>query len=88
MKINFSPRFKRTYKKLPLIIQSDFKEKITLFIKNPRDPKLRTHKLKGKLQNCLAFYLRDGYRVLFEFSDRETADLLDAGSHDKYRQWR
>lgn len=87
MKINLSPRFKRSYKKLPAKIQDDFNEKIILFAKDPRDAKLGSHKLKGKLQSCLSFCLKDGYRVLFEFRAKDEVDLLDVGPHDKYKQW-
>lgn len=87
IKVNLSSRFKRAYKKLPAQIQDDFDEKITLFIKNPVHPVLRTHKLKGRLQSCLAFRLRDGYRVLFEFSGKDIIDLLDVGPHDSYDRW-
>lgn len=87
MKVNLLSRFKRGYKKLPKDIQEDFAEKISLFIKNPRNPKLKTHKLHGNIQHCLAFNLHDGYRVLFEFIDRDTIDLLDIGPHDKYSKW-
>lgn len=88
MKINLSPRFKRSYKKLPIKIQDDFDKKIVFFAKDTRDPKLDSHKLNGKLQACLSFYLKDGYRVLFEFRARDELDLLDVGPHDKYRAWR
>lgn len=87
MKINLSPRFKRSYKKLPPYLQDDFDEKIIFFAKDPRDTKLSSHKLKGKLQSCLSFYLKDGYRVLFEFRSKDEIDLLDVGPHDKYKQW-
>lgn len=87
MNINLSPRFKRAYKKLPNHIKNDFDEKISLFIENPGNPKLKTHKLKGKVQSCLSFYLKDGYRVLFELTNEDTANLLDVGSHDKYKKW-
>jgi len=87
MKINLSPRFKRSYGKLPSKIQDDFDEKIILFAKDPRDSRLGAHKLKGKLQSCLSFYLKDGYRVLFEFRAKDEVDLLDVGPHDKYKQW-
>lgn len=84
MEINLSPRFKRAYKKLPHYIQEDFKEKITIFIENPRHLSLKTHKLKGKYQSCFAFKLRDGYRVLFEFSSSRIVNLLDVGPHNIY----
>lgn len=88
MKVNLSPRFKRSYKKLPRHIQTDFDKKIETFITSPNDPSLQTHKLKGELRECLAFRLKDGFRVLFEFLDPETVDLLDVGSHDIYKRFR
>ncbi|MBI4360058.1 MAG: type II toxin-antitoxin system mRNA interferase toxin, RelE/StbE family [Candidatus Jacksonbacteria bacterium] len=88
MNVNLSPRFKRSYKKLPQYIQEDFDEKIILFIKNPRHPFLKTHKLAGKLQNALAFDLKDGYRVLFEFSGPNSVDLLEIGEHEIYKRFR
>lgn len=86
MIVNLSPRFKRSYKKASWYIQRDFDQKIETFINNPNHPSLKTHKLTGKLQECLAFRLKDGYRVLFEFSDSETIDLLDVGPHDIYKR--
>jgi len=87
MKINVSSHFKRSYKKLPSRIKDDFDEKITVFMENPENNFLKAHKLKGRLQKCLSFCLCNGYRVLFEFSDKKTVDLLDVGPHDKYKKW-
>ena len=88
MQINLSPKFKRSYQKLPSHIKDNFDSKITLFIENPNDPKLKTHKLKGKLQSCLSFHLRDGYRVLFEYLVDNSVNLLDVGPYGKYRKWK
>jgi addiction module RelE/StbE family toxin len=87
MFVNLSPRFKRSYKNLPRPVQTDFQTKIQIFIENPYHHALKTHKLKGRLQECLAFRLRDGYRVLFEFSSTDTVNLLDIGSHDVYKKF-
>lgn len=87
MHVNLSPRFKRSYKKLASYLKEDFDRKIILFIENPYHLFLKTHKLKGKLQECLAFYLKDGYRVLFEFSGPDTIDLLEIGPHDIYKRF-
>ena len=86
MFVNLSPRFTRAYQRLPRAIQEDFKTKIQIFIKDPRHPSLKIHKLKGQLQECLAFRLMNGYRVLFEFSGAETVHLLDVGPHDMYKK--
>lgn len=87
MLFNRSPRFTRAYQKLPQHIQEDFKTKIQIFAKTPRHPMLKTHKLKGRLQECFAFQLVKGYRVLFEFSADDTVNLLDVGPHDIYRKY-
>lgn len=87
MRINYSPRFKRAYKCLPPDIQESFDERIGIFINNSRDPRLGARKLKGRLEECLAFTLREGYRVLYETA-ASGINLLDVGPHDKYRRWR
>lgn len=86
MEVNLSPRFKRAYKKAPSSIQDDFDKKIVLFIMDPHHQSLKVHKLKGKYQRCLAFRLKSGYRVLFEFSAPGMVDLLDIGPHDLYKK--
>ncbi|OGH71434.1 MAG: hypothetical protein A2921_01675 [Candidatus Magasanikbacteria bacterium RIFCSPLOWO2_01_FULL_43_20b] len=86
MNINFSPRFKRAYKKLPPRIQDDFDKQMKVFMRNPNHPSLKTHKLKGRLQECFVFRLQNGYRVLFDFIASDSVDLLDAGSHDIYKK--
>lgn len=86
MVINFSSRFKRAYQKLPTHIQIDFDKQIALLMEDPKHPALKTHKLKGKFQECLAFRLRDGYRVLFEFVSPDVVNLLDTGAHDIYKK--
>jgi len=88
MHINQSPHFKRSYKKLPSDIRNDFDGKIALFMENPRHPFLRTHKLKGRLEECFSFYLKHGNRVFFEFTSGDVVNLLDVGPHDMYKKRR
>lgn len=88
MYIKRSSRFKRAFKKLPSDIQDDFVDKIRIFVENPRDQKIKTHKLKGNLEECYAFCLKDDFRVLFEFIGGNEINLIDIGKHDKYRLWK
>ena len=46
MKINISSRFGRAYKRLPKHVKDDFDNKISIFIKDTKDSKLKTHKLQ------------------------------------------
>lgn len=87
MRVNISPRLQRSYQKLPADIQIDFDAKLPIFLDDPHDRRLKTHKLRGVLESCQAFSLARGYRVLFEYTKPDLANLLDIGPHDKYRQW-
>jgi len=85
MKIIYSPRFAREYKKLPNNIKDIAEEQENIFRKNPFDPKLKTHKLKGKLSGFLSFSIGHKYRIIFEFiKDNKTVYFHSAGNHDIY----
>lgn len=51
------------------------------FASDPRDPLLRTHKLKGELRGYWAFTVDDDLRVLFRWEGVE-AFLVHLGTHD------
>jgi len=53
MQIFYSTKFEKEYKKLPLHLKILSEEKEKIFRKNPRDPRLNIHKLKGKLSGYL-----------------------------------
>ena len=48
--------------------------------KNPFSTCLKTHKLKGKLNQLWSFSVNYGYRIIFEFADSETVYFFDIGS--------
>ncbi|MBA3877025.1 MAG: hypothetical protein C0498_08840 [Anaerolinea sp.] len=52
------------------------------FAADPRDPLLRTHKLKGDLSAYWAFAVDDDLRVLFRW-DGDVAFLVNLDSHDQ-----
>ncbi len=52
------------------------------FAIDPRDPILRTHKLKGDLAAYLAFSVDDNLRVLFRW-DGDEAFLVNLGVDDE-----
>lgn len=83
MKIYFHPGFKISYKKLPEEVKKKAEKKESIFRKDPFDPRLKTHKLHGKLKNYWSFSIDDKYRILFEF-DNSDAIFLDVGGHSLY----
>ena len=85
--VHVSSRFRRSYRKQPRHIQEDFDQKIILMQSEPFHPALGTHKLSGDLADYYSFYLRDGFRVLFDFVEPNVILLVNVGSHDDYRKW-
>lgn len=86
MKIIYSSKFSREYKKLPLEIKDIAEQQEKVFRKNPFHPELKTHKLKGGLKDFLSFSVGYKYRIIFELSkDKKTAFFHSVGDHDIYQ---
>jgi len=85
MEIIYSPRFAKSYKKLPARIKKIAEQKEAIFRNNPFDLRLKTHQLAGKLEGLLAFSINQKYRIIFEFSpDQKTVYFHQTGDHDIY----
>ena len=59
-----------------------FWEKVDIFLTDPFDQRLRTHKLSGKPKKLWSFSLGYDFRVIFYF-EGEQAIFIDIGSHDE-----
>jgi addiction module RelE/StbE family toxin len=85
MKILYSYRFAREYKKLPKEIQVLAEEKEKIFRKDQFNSKLKTHKLHGPLCDFWAFSVDNKYRIIFEISkDKKLIYFHSIGDHDIY----
>lgn len=82
MKILYSSRFLRSFEKLPVKIQSEFRRREDVFRRNPFDPILKTHKLKGR--SDWAFLITHEIRVIFIFG-KNIFRFLNIGDHSMYR---
>jgi addiction module RelE/StbE family toxin len=87
MEISFSKSFKRSFKKKieATLLEPDFWFKLDLFVSDPFEQSLRTHKLSGKLKDLWSFSLEYDLRVVFYFTKDKPkrAVLVDIGSHDE-----
>ncbi|CDM96222.1 MAG: type II toxin-antitoxin system YafQ family toxin [Limnospira sp. PMC 1291.21] len=86
MEVSFSSAFKRAFKKKikgNQDLETRFWQKLDLFILDPFDPTLKTHKLSGKLKDLWSFSVGYDERVLFYFTEDEKAVFVDMGSHDE-----
>lgn len=87
MEVSFSSSFKKSFKKRVKSTESelDFWLRIDLFITDPFNLKLKTHKLSGKLKDLWSFSLDYDLRVVFYFTKDKPkkAVLVDIGTHDQ-----
>lgn len=84
MKIYYSPKFARQYKKLPHGIKLMAEKRELIFRGSPFHPTLKTHKLQGKLEEFWAFSIDYKYRIIFEFMPDKTVHFHSVGDHDIY----
>lgn len=74
--------FTRQYKKLNSKQQALVDEAILLFYKNPFDPKLRNHALKGRYKWCNSIDAAFDLRIIFKQEKNYIiVILLKVGSH-------
>ena len=84
MKIYYSTKFAKEYKRLPLKIKLLAEKSETIFRKNPHSSSLKTHKLTGKLSGYWAFSINYQYRVVFEFKEDNIVWFHSVGTHKIY----
>lgn len=85
MKILYSSKFAKEYKKLPDDIKNIAEKKEAIFRNDPFNPKLKTHKLKGKFRNYYSFSITYSYRIVFRFLTKNKVLFVDCGDHSVYR---
>lgn len=87
MKIAYSSHFLRSAKKLPHRIQEKLARVLEIFKQNPFDTRLHTKNLAGHLAGFFSFRVTRDWRVVFEFIDKETIQLIEAANRkDIYRR--
>jgi len=85
MKVLYSPCFVRKYKKLPNKIKNLIENNEKIFLENPFDKRLNTHKLTGKFKDLWSFSVDYKYRIVFEFIDKNTIHFHSVGNHQVYQ---
>jgi len=83
--VSFNRSFKNYKRKLSDKELNKLKKSLLIFKKNPFDPRLKTHKLKGNLKNYWSFSISYSDRILFRFLNNETVFFIDIGNHSVYR---
>ncbi len=84
MEVLFTPHFKRSAKRLPVSMREIVEVRLSIFLKDPFAPTLKTHKLTGKLNGYWAFSIDHRIRVIFAFEGTVRAVLHEIGDHAIY----
>ena len=81
----FEGYFKRYLKKISAKEKASVLKILDIFSKNAFDPRLKTHKLHGKMADRWAFAINRKDRIVFRFVSGDHVLLLDIGDHDIYQ---
>ena len=87
MEVSFSDSFKKVFKKRvkSTEVEAAFWISLELFINDPFDARLKTHKLSGKLKDLWSFSIEYDLRVVFYFKKDKPkkAIFIDVGTHNE-----
>jgi len=86
IEVAFSSSFQRAFKKRikgNRKLERKFWQRVEVFIANPHDSQLRTHKLSGELKDQWSFTVDYDVRVVFSFLPKNRALFEEIGSHDE-----
>lgn len=83
MSIQYTPRFKKQYKKLPKKFQDQFDERLQLFVADPTDPRLRIHPLKGAYAGYWSMSINGDIRALYVKQGNEIIIFALIGTHSE-----
>ena len=84
MKIYYSSKFAREYKRLPIRTKTIAEKREKVFRSDPFDLRLKTHRLTGKLKGYYSFSIDYHYRIIFEFVGKDTVWFYSVGTHAIY----
>lgn len=84
MKIYYSSKFAKEYKRLPKKVKNAAEKREKTFRTDPFDPGLKTHRLSGKLKDYHSFSIDYHYRIIFEFVRKDTVWFHSVGTHEIY----
>lgn len=83
MRLVFSTRFKKHYRKLPPVLQIKVDERLALFVKDTFSPLLNNHPLHGEHKNKRSINIGGDYRIVYREIEVSVFLLIDIGTHSE-----
>ena len=84
MKIYYSSKFAKEYKRLPKKVKAAAEKREKIFRANPFNPGLKTHRLSGRLKDYYSFSIDYNHRIIFEFVEKDVVWFHSVGTHAIY----
>ena len=83
MNIVFHKQFKKAFCKQPAKVQKQFAERLGVFEKNPFDPMLNNHALRGEHKDKRSINITGDVRTIYVVYESRGEDIIfiDIGSH-------
>ena len=81
MKIKYSRKFEKQYKKASKKVKQAFEKRLKLFLKNPFEPILHNHQLSGELKKYRSINITGDWRVFY--SENEFIIFKGFGTHSQ-----
>lgn len=86
MTLTLQPAFEKAYRKRIATnskLVKKVRERVSLFQKNPNNPLLLDHKLRGNLEGVRAFSITGDIRIIYHCVDDTHREFLDIGTHNQ-----
>lgn len=86
MQVKLTKEFKKYFKKRIQpneSLKNKYKDRLSLFVRNRKDPILKDHKLTGKMKDYRAYSVTGDIRVVYFEESRTLAVFVDIGSHNQ-----
>lgn len=84
MTVRHDPQFLKKLKKLNVRVRKSFKERISLFARDPQNPQLNNHSLTREYANFRSIDITNDYRALYtekDEGDEIVAYFEEIGTH-------
>lgn len=83
MTIQYTPKFKKQYKKLPRKFQTQFNERLELFLSDPANLQLRNHPFQGAYSGYWSINVNGDLRALYLKRGEEIIIFALIGTHSQ-----
>ncbi len=86
MRIDYSKRFIKHFKKIPVKIKKAFRDKVDIFRSDKNDESLQKHFLKGEWEGFLSINVTGDWRAIYhELGDGsiEWVEFVEIGTHSQ-----